>query len=391
MKILQVVCYFYPAWAYGGPPRNVYGLCKELVKRGNEITVFTTDAFDADHRMKETHEVVDGIEIRRFRNISNYAAFHHRLFLTPTMIPAMRDNIRKYDIVHLNDYRTPQNLLVHHYAKKYNIPYILEARGSIVNIISKQGLKRLYDNIGGYKLLRDASRLIAKAPLEIENYTDMGVSADKCDIIPNGLDFTQFENLPQRGEFRRKHGLKDNDLVILFLARLHKIKGTDLLISAFAGVAKEFSNAKLVVAGPDDGFLPELKKLTKDLGLEDRVLFVGGLYGEEKLSAYVDCDIYSLTSFFEIFGVSILEALACGAPVVLSDHCAISYVIKDKAGLVSPYEKEPLTKALCTLLADEKLRKKFSQNGKALVREQFSWTNIAKQMEQVYQKALLKK
>jgi glycosyltransferase involved in cell wall biosynthesis len=391
MKILQIVCYFYPAWAYGGPPRNVFGLCQELVKRGHEVTVYTTDAFDEGHRIKEKQEVVDGIVIKRFRNISNYVAFHHRIFLTPGMIPAIKNNIKKFDIVHLNDFRTLQNLLVHYYAQQKGIPYVLQARGSLVNVITKQRLKQLFDIVAGYKLLREASRLIALALLEVEYYKKMGASEKKIDIVPNGIDLAQYENLPKRGSFKQKHGLSEKNQVILFLGRVHQRKGIDLLISAFAGLTKEFNNARLVIAGPDDGYLPTLKSLTRQLGLDDRVLFVGGLYGEDKLAAYVDADVYALTSSNEVFGVTILEAMSCGIPVVVSDDCGIADIIKNKAGLVSPYQKEPLTQALRTLLTDEKLRQRFSRNGKALVRERFSWTNIAEQMEQVYQKVLVKR
>lgn len=390
MKILQVVCYFYPAWAYGGPPRNVYGLCKELVKRGNEVTVFTTDALDAGHRLKETRETVDGIQIRRFHNISNYLAWNHRIFLSSGMIGAMKNEIKNYDIVHLNDYRTLQNLLAHHYAKKYAVPYVLQARGSLVNVITKQKLKQLFDFIGGHTLIRDASRLVAVSPLELEYYQKEGGNAKKIDIVPNGIDFSEYDNLPLRGTFKQKHGLKDNNQVVLFLGRVHKSKGIDLLISAFAGLSKEFHNARLVIAGPDDGYLPALKTLTKELGLEDTVLFVGPLFGDEKLAAYVDADVYALTSSYEIFGVTILEALSCGTPVVVSEGCGLGDVVNNRAGLVVPYEKEPLTKALLTLLADGKLREKFSRKGLALVHENYSWSSIAGQMEQVYQKCLAK-
>ncbi len=390
MKILQIVCYFYPAWAYGGPPRNVYGLCKELVKRGHEVTVFTTDALDSKNRIAEKQEIVDGIEIRRFRNISNYLAFHHRIFLTPGMIAAVKRDIKNYDIVHLNDYRTLQNLLAHHYARQYAIPYVLQARGSLVNFGKKQGLKTLFDVIGGHNLLRDASRLIAVAPLEVEYYKNKGVNDAKIDIVPNGIDLSQFENLPQRGDFKKKYGLKENNQVVLFLGRVHKSKGIDLLISAFAELTGEFNDVKTVIAGPDDGYLATLKSLTKDLGLEGRVIFVGPLYGEQKLAAYVDADVYALTSPYEVFGVTILEALACGTPVVVTEGCGIADIIKNKAGLVVPYEKEPLSQALHTLLVDDKMRQQFSRSGKKLVRENYSWSNIAGQMERVYKSCLTK-
>lgn len=391
MKILQIVCYFYPAWAYGGPPRNVFGLCQELVKRGHDVTVYTTDAYDSRHRIKEKKETVDGIKIRRFPNISNYLAWNHRIFLTPGMISEVRDNIKNYDIVHLNDYRTLQNLLVHHYARKNDIPYVLQARGSLVNLITKQRLKTIFDNVGGKNLLRDASQLIALAPVEVEDYKNLGVSTDKIDVVPNGIDLAQFENLPRRGSFKQKHNLTDKNQVVLFLGRIHKRKGIDLLISAFAGLTKEFNNARLVIAGPDDGYLPVLKKLTKDLELEDRIIFVGPLFGEEKIAAYVDADVFALTSSAEAFGVTILEAMACGTPVVVSDDCGIADVVKNKAGLVVPNEKEPIRQALYTLLADAKMRQQFGQAGRALIWQNYSWSNIAKQMEQVYQKALTEK
>jgi glycosyltransferase involved in cell wall biosynthesis len=385
MKILQIVCYFYHAWAYGGPPQSLFGLCRELVKRGHEVTVYTTDALDANHRVKELKETVDGIEIRRFRNISNYLAWNHRIFLTPGMIAAVRDNIKNFDIVHLNDFRTLQNLLAHHYARQYNIPYVLQARGSLINVISKKRLKQLFDIIGGYRLLRDASRFIALVPPEVDKYKEMGVSANKIDLIPNGVDPALYENLPKRGSFKQKYGLTDKNQVVLYLGRLHKIKGIDLLIQAFAGLTKEFSNARLVIAGPDDGYLPTLKNLTKKLGLDDRVLFVGGLYGEDKLAAYVDADVYALIS---VFGTTILEAMSCGTPVVVSEDCSMVDVIKNKAGLVVPYEIDSIRKALFTLLADDKMRQQFGQNCRVLVKEKYGWGAIAEQVEAVYNKCL---
>jgi glycosyltransferase involved in cell wall biosynthesis len=388
MKILQVISYFYPAWAYGGPPRNVYGLCKELVKRGHEVTVFTTDALDARNRIKETREAVDGIEIRRFRNMSNYVAFHHHIFLSPGMIGAMSKNMKNFDIVHLNDYRTLQNLIAYRNARKHDVPYVLQARGSLVNIITKQRLKSLFDAWRGRKLLQDAARLIAVAPLEVEQYKSYGISEEKIDIIPNGIDLTEFEKLPPRGSFRQKHGLAANHKVILFLGRVHKIKGIDLLISAFAGLAEDFNEARLVVAGPDDGYLPELKSLTRELGLAEKVIFTGPVYGEEKLAAYVDADVYALTSSYEVFGISIFEALACGTPVIVTDRCGIANIIKDKAGLVVPYAAAPLKDALYKILADDKKRQQYGRDGQALVRRKYGWGAIAAKTAQVYQRCI---
>jgi len=384
MKILQVIPYFYPAWVYGGPPRNAYGLCKELVKRGHEVTVFTTDALDGRNRINKRRETADGIEIRRFRNLNNYVAFRHRIFLSPGMIGAMRQDLQHHDIVHLNEFRTLQNLLAHHYAQQKDVPYVVQARGSLVNVLAKQRLKSLFDFIGGRTLLRDAKRLIAVAPLEVVQYMSYGVDEHKIDIIPNGIDLTEFKGLPPKGSFRQKHGLDSKHEVILFLGRLHRIKGIDLLVNAFAGIARDFSDARLVIAGPDDGCLPSLKSLVSDSKLEEKVIFTGPVYGEEKLAAYVDADVYALTSSYEVFGISIFEALACGTPVIVTDRCGIADIVKDKAGLVVPYEAAAIKDALRQMLGDEQKRQQYGRDGQALVREKYGWESIAEKTEGVY-------
>ena len=390
MKILQVIPYFYPAWSYGGPPRNLYGLCKELVKRGHEVTVFTTDALDGQNRIKDRQETADGIEIRRFRNWSNYIAFRHRIFLSSGMIDAVRRDLQNYDIVHLNEFRTLQNLLVHHYARQKDVPYIVQARGSLVNVLAKQRLKSLFDVMGGKTLLRDARRFIAVAPLEAVQYIRYGVDEEKIDIIPNGIDLMEFKDLPPKGSFRQKHGLEAKHKVVLFLGRVHRIKGLDLLVNAFGGITGEFSDARLVIAGPDDGYLPSLKSLVHKLKLEEKVIFSGPVYGDQKLAAYVDADVYALTSSYEVFGITIFESLACGTPVVVTDRCGIADIVKDKAGLVVPYDTAMLKEALRQMLGDGKKRQQFGRDGKALVREKYGWEAIAERTEKVYQKCMVK-
>jgi len=201
--------------------------------------------------------------------------------------------------------------------------------------------------------------------------------------VPNGIDLFEFDNLPKRGEFRRKYGLGSDQKIILYLGRIHKIKGLDLLAKAFAQVLNDF-DVKLVITGPDDGYLPTLIRLIKELEIEEKVLFTGPLYGEDKLEAYVDADVYVLPSFYEIFGITVLEALACGTPVIVTDRCGLADVINGQAGLVVPYDKEQLQHALLNMLGNVKMRQQFGEKGKLLVCEKFDWEKIAEQVESVY-------
>ena len=384
MKILQVIPYFAPAWDYGGPVSAAYNLSKELSKRGHSITVYTTDTLNSEDRIKENEETKDGIKIRRFKNWSNSIASKHKIFLSPSMISGIRNNLKEFDVVHMFEYRTIQNIIVHHYAKKYRIPYILQAHGSLPRIMDKQKFKQIYDRLWGHRLLKDASKVIALTSAEVEQYKRMGVSDEKIEIIPNGIDLSEFENLPKRGEFRKKYGLNSGQKIILYLARIHKIKGPDLLARAFAGLIKELATAKLVIVGPDDGYLPSLKELIKELGIEEKVLFTGPLYGREKLEAYVDADVYILPSVYETFPISVLEAFACGTPVIVSNQCGIADVISGQAGYSVEYDKNQLHNAVVAILTKVELTDRFRKKGCKLVREKFTWSRIIEQLEHLY-------
>ncbi len=378
MKILQVTAFLSPV--HGGSAEAPYQLSKELAKRGHQVTIYT-----GDYKLRWDYlDSMPGVTVYSFKTWSSRAKF----YVTPGIVRKVKKEIQYFDVVHLHNYRTFQNIAVHYYAKKHNIPFVLQAHGSLPRIISKQNLKQLYDNLCGYRLLKDTSKVIAVTQVEAEQYKNMGVSEDKIEIIPHGIASAEFVNLPRRGAFRKKYSLSDSEKVILYLGRIDKTKGFDLLCKTFADLSKSLNGIKLVIVGPDDGYLSSLKKLIKDLKIRDKVLFTGPLYGQEKLSAYIDADVYVLPSIYEIFGITVLEACACGTPVIVTDRCGIADVIGREAGLVVPYDKEQLQGALLKMLGDEKLRLKFGEKGKSLVNERFNWEKIAERVEGVYQSVI---
>lgn len=374
MKILQVTPFFSPV--HGGSAEAPYHLSKELVKRGHEVAIYSSD-----FEFRQAYIILSPeVKIHAFKTWLSLAAFH----MTPGIIKKAKEEIRHLDIIHMHNYRTFQNIVMHHYAKKCGVPYVLQAHGSLTTFFQKGWLKRTFDAVWGHKILRDASKVIAVTNTEAEQYKSMGINEDEIEIVPNGIDLSEFANLPRRGEFRRKYDLGDNQKIILYLGRIHKIKGLDLLSKAFAELLEPLNDIKLVIAGPDDGYLPSLKKLITGLEISNKVLFTGPLYGQDKLNAYVDADVYVLPSVYEIFGITVLEACACGLPVIVTDRCGIADEIGGQAGLVIHYDKEQLQHALSYMLENDQLRQDFSKMGKLLVREKFSWENIAEQVERVY-------
>ena len=383
MNILQVIPYFAPAWGYGGPVQVAYRLSKEMVKRGHGVTVYTTDTLDTTSRVEEKEEIIDGIKVKRFRNLSNYVASKHKIFLTPGMVLTTSKELSSFDVIHMHEYRSIQNVIVHHYARKHNIPYVLQAHGSIPRIMAKQGLKKLYDTAWGYKLLGDASKSIALTETEAKQYQAMGVNAGKIEIVPNGVDLSEFDNLPKRGEFRRKYSLTAEQKIILYLGRIHKTKGLDLLIRAFAGLSKEVDSARLVIVGPDEAYSSDLTSLTRDLEVNDKVLFTGPIYEQNRLGAYVDADIFVTPSFYG-FPVTFVEACVCGTPIITTENGAKLDWIHNQTGYVVAFDENELKDAMVKLLTNKDLAQQFGENGKKLVREKFTWTRITEQIERIY-------
>ena len=377
MKILQVAQFFSPV--HGGSAEIPYQLSKELAKRGHEITIYASDYKSSQEYITSIPEV----EVCLFKSWLNYAKFH----VTPGIIKRAKKEIKQFDIIHMHNYRTFQNVVAHHYAKKYEVPYVLQARGSIPRFKTKKILKELFDIFWGYRILKDANKLIFSTKLELKKCEeDINIDKNKIEIVPNGIDLSEYSNLPEKGEFRRKYRIKDDEKMILYLGRIDEIKGINLLVEAFSDLRKELDDVKLVIAGPDDGFLSTLKRQIEDLNIGDKVLFTGPLFKKDKLRVYVDADIFVLPSKYESFGNVAMEACACGTPVIVTDRCGIAEFV-DKAGYVVEYDKDRLRNALFKILSDEELRRRFGEEGRKLVREYFNWNNIIRKIEEVYETA----
>lgn len=386
MKILQLNPAFYPAFAYGGTVNISYNLSKALAKRGHDVTVFTSDTIDKSTRQGALYLEHEGMKIHYFRNVSNLLAWN-RYLLYPGLVRALRGHIQEFDIVHLHGSRNFQNIVAAHYAKKYGIPYVVQPHGSLPLHFGKQNLKKLFDIAWGYKILQNAEGIIALTSLEAEQVVKFGVEEDKVHIIANGIDLSQYENIPQQGEFRALYSIPFDAHVILYLGRLHPIKGIDLLIRAFEIVSDEIDNCVLVVAGPDDGSLSELKALAEELKLCNKVLFTGPLYGKDKITAYHDSDIYVLPSYYETFPTTVLEAWAFKKPVIVTENCGIKDLVQD-SGLVVQPNPHDLATALKEYLQQDFLRHCHGQNGYNKLHESLSIQATVENVENLYREVM---
>jgi len=386
MKILQVYQIFNPQVA-SGAAKVAFEISKELVERGHEVVFCASDMRDKFTRGAYGFEITDGIAVRRFKTICPFLAKKLKIYITPKLNVLSSHFFGRFDVVHLHGYRSYQNIMCYLHCKRESTPYIVQAHGTLPASMAYKEFKLIYDKLFGCKLLRDASKVIALSHMEAGQYRDMGVPDGKIEIIPNGIDLSEYSDLPPKGSFKRKFGIDEDDKIVLYLGRIHKIKGIAILVKAFAKVVK-LDDVKLVVVGPDDGYLGELKALINALKMEDNMLISGPLYGRDKLEAYVDADVYVLPSRYEIWGMTILEAMACRTPIILSQNSGIAETIRDKAGLVIRPSPEGIQAALLKLLSNEELAKKMGELGRRLVFESYDWKNIIPRFEVLYQSVM---
>jgi glycosyltransferase involved in cell wall biosynthesis len=190
-----------------------------------------------------------------------------------------------------------------------------------------------------------------------------------------------FAHLSGRASFRVRHGLPPDAPVCLFMGRLHPRKGVDVLVRAFQQAA--VPNARLVIAGPDEGMLAALQPL-----LDSRIIVTGYLEGAERLAAYAAADVFCLPATGEGLSMAALEALAAGLPAVLSPGCNLPEVAQAGAGRVVAPQVTPLAATLREVLLDSTLRASMSAAARALVRERFTWEQVGAALEAVYQQVV---
>ena len=401
MKILHVAHFFYPCLSAGGVVNASYQIASKQGK-DDDVKVISSDS--CKERLKfpnGRYDVdVDGIKVDYFRNLSN--GFKLKTMLdTPLAAPfKIRKDIKDYDIVHIHEHRQTLAILASYFARKNNIPYVVQAHGSVLPFFQKEGLKNLFDKAFGFKILHNASCVFALTEVEKEQYLKMGVDEDKIEIVPLGINLEEYENLPAYGKFRSKFNIGENDKLILFVGRIHEIKGLDLLLDAFNDLIVQSneknslenidcSSIKLAIVGPDDGYLVKLEEKVKEYSLEENVIITGPLYKEEKQEALVDCDLFVMPSKYESFTTSGLEAMACSKPLVLTKNNHIHDWVDGNVGIACEDNKDSLREAIEKVLFDEELSQIFAENGNKLIKEKYNWDIINDQILEIYNKYLI--
>ena len=376
MNILHLTPYYAPAWAFGGVPRAVEGMARALTRRGHQVAVLTTNAGTAG----PAQEVRDGVRVLRVANLAPWLRSRLNLSTPLRMGAVARELLPQQDVVHCHELRTLENLLVTPQAAAAGLPLLLSPHGTLTHTTGRIALKMLWDRAAGPGLARRFSHVIGLTEAEVADLRAHWPVPTPFSVIPNGIDPAEFADLGDGAAFRARWQTGAGPLC-LFMGRLHERKGLQALVEAFR--LTHCADARLIIAGPDEGMRARLGPL-----LDERMLFTGLLTGRERLDALAAADLLALPARGEGLPMVALEAMGAGLPLILAPGCNLPQATARGAALEVLPQPRPLADALQRLLADAPLRAQMGCQGRALVRESFTWDAIALRYEAVY-RALL--
>jgi glycosyltransferase involved in cell wall biosynthesis len=381
MNVLHIIPSYLPFEKYGGPIYSTHLLCKYLFKKGINVTVFTTA------RNFEKEKMFDNIKVKYFK----YYGYEHYNF-SPALFKKLSKEIKNYDLIHITAVWNFPVFIGAYLSRKSKIPYIISPIGTLDPHVVKNKsyiVKKLYYNLISKRDLKKASLIHYTTEYEKHKTEKYFKIKNKGVVIPRGIEFEEFEKENKNLIFEKIPYLK-NKKYILFLSRINWKKGLDILIPAFHKISKDFKDIYLVITGPDnEGYGKKVRKWVKDYELEKRVIFTGPLYGEEKISILKNSEIFVLSSYSENFGMAVVEAMACGIPVLISDRVGIYKEVKRyNAGIITQTNEESVYKGIKTFLENRSLAQKISGNAKRLVKDYYDINKVAEKMIKIYEKVI---
>lgn len=376
MRILHVAPNYLPAYRYGGPIRSVHGLCKALVRAGCHVSVYTTN-MDGNGSLPVPCGVpvsIDGVEVTYF------PVSFRRLAWSSHLKRVAISTIASFDVAHLHTVFLQPTWAAARAATAARVPYVVSPRGMLTRDLIRMRnrvVKAAWIDLIERSTFSAASGIHVTSEIEREELRLLHIISPRTVCIANGVD------VPKQSDVLKGTlpvNLPKN--YALFLSRINWKKGLDRLIKAWRLVPE----LDLVIAGNDEeGYSSKLQQLACDLGVQNRIQFIGAATEEDKWILYQRAEVFVLPSYSENFGNVVSEAMAMGCPVVVTPEVGISPIIAQReCGLVVAGDEEPLAAAILCLHGNPELRARMGERGRQAVADLLSWDRVATEMLALY-------
>ena len=389
MKILMLT-WEYPPRVVGGISKVVYDLSHRLIKDGHQVTVVTYRDGDTSY-----YEDDEGINVYRVDNYmihpNNFIDWIMQLnFNMVAKASELMNKFGKFDVIHAHDW------LVSYAAKSlkeaYDVPMVatIHATENGRNSGIHDETQR-YINDSEWQLTYEASEVIVNSNyMKNEIQRIFGLPYDKINVIPNGVKLDKFEGIERDYDLRRQYAM-DNEKIILYVGRLVYEKGVQNLIGAMPKILANYHDSKLVICGRG-GMMDELKQEAHNLGIDEKVYFVGYCDAAKVQKMYINADIAVFPSTYEPFGIVALEGMLSGTPTVVSDVGGLNEIVEHGVTGMKSYagNSNSIADSVLALLYDQDLCNRVSSKAIEVVKEKYNWNVIAQATFKTYEKAISK-
>lgn len=378
MRILHICAY---TWEIGGPARTIYDHTAEALKSGHQVDILSP--ITAGDKLYPVPNGARVISCKRTPVISRlYREFSWELLYF------LHRHIHEYDVIHIHGIWHFGSLAP--FLVKNSVPKVITIHGLLDRWAVQQSRwkKQLVTALFQKKILTVCDRIHVLNKSEEEDVARyLGYRPANVIRIPNGIPIADYTSLPPKGAFRKQFNLPDNKKLVLFMSRLHIKKGLDLLLPAFEQYNRQYKDAVLVLAGPDDGYQETAERFIRDHQLSESIIVVGMLTGLSKKNALSDADLFVLPTYSEGLSIAVLENMAAGVPALVSDKTGLDEETKRyEAAVITDLTVSDVKENLEMLLQDENYRKRIAKNAFKMVCENFDIHVVANQMLKEYQK-----
>jgi glycogen synthase len=377
MKIAQVTGFFRPK-KYAS---NELFLCRELSRRGHEVTIFTASGLPRAYAMLgetysgKTTEHYENFTIRRFPSRIQVGDIQ----IMPELFQSLINE--KFDIIHAHEFFSPSAFYSSLSKIMKKTPLIITQHNDQLPFPLKSRYLYYADacTVGRFSLMQ-AKKIIALTKSSRNHLLLFGTPSSKIEIIPTAIDTNKFA--PEKQNFLRDRW-NITSPVILFVGRFTEIKGITDLLKSFPTVLKAVPDAKLVLVG--GGPLEKAVQSYQER-FPGNIFWLPFVPNEIMPGIYAGCDVLVLPSFYEPFGNVTVEAMACGKPVIGS--CIggmLDTIIHEETGLyVQPGNSEQIANSIIRILKNDNLRVVFGKNARKKALEEFSYDVVIKRIEKLY-------
>ena len=380
MKILQG-CVRYPP-APGGAETVVKAYSEGLRDLGHDVEVITTDLYtETPFVKKEMPSEVNGINVTRHKAYTVSGEAHY--VLAPGMVQSFLS--KKADIIHTHSYGYFQNHAGWIRERFQSTPWVITPHfhpsWSMWGGAKRKTLREFYDTVIGKGTMESADLITCVSKHERDMLvSEIGISEDNIKIIYNGINWNDWQILPDKEIFRKQYP-DISDKFVLFAGRLATNKGLSDLISAMDLVNQK--SVDLVITGADMGLGKQLEKEALEKGV--RMHRLGHIDDETYRSVLAAAEMLVLPSEYEAFGIVLLEAAAAETAVIGTNVGGIPEAMSPgNNGLIVEYnDVDNLSKSIAALLDDAKMCKEMGKAGRVWAKN-FSWDSILKELEQEY-------